>query len=132
NDSDAWNTYQQERQTVADNLVNAAQNITYSGEKDHIRTLGENLVRYQDLISQAAAAYQANNPTAAMQFFNQADDLIHNTLFPAADELAKINSDALVQSYQDHRTTGIVMGAVVGLAGLVVVAVLVAIQVFLS
>jgi hypothetical protein len=132
NDSDAWNTYQQERQTVADNLVNAAQNITYSGEKDQIRTLGENLVRYQDLITQAAAAYQAQNPTAAMQAFNQADDLVHNTLFPAADELARINNDALVQSYQDHQTTGIVMGAVVGMAGLVLLAVLVVIQVFLS
>jgi len=132
NDSDAWDTYQQERQSVADNLVNAAQNITYPGEKDQIRALGENFLRYQDLISQAAAAYQAGNPTAAMQVFNQADDLVHNTLFPAADELARINNDALVQSYQDHRTTGIVMGAVVGLAGPVLLAVLVASQVFLS
>jgi hypothetical protein len=132
NDADAWNTYQQERQTVADNLINAAQNITYSGEKDQIRTLGENFVRYQDLISQAAAAYQVNNPAAALEAFNQADDLIHNTLFPAANQLASINNDALDQSYQEHRSTGIVMGAVVGLAGLVLLGVLIAIQVFLS
>ena len=37
NDADSWKTYQQERQTVADNLVNAAQNITYPGEKDQIQ-----------------------------------------------------------------------------------------------
>jgi hypothetical protein len=44
-DTDAWNTYQQERKTVADTLVDAAQNITYAGEKDQIRALGENFVR---------------------------------------------------------------------------------------
>src|SRR5215471_134201 len=47
NDADAWKTYQQERQTVADDLVNAAQNITYPGEKDQIQILGENFVQYQ-------------------------------------------------------------------------------------
>jgi hypothetical protein len=131
-DADAWNTYQQERQTVADNLVNAAQNITYAGEKDQIQTLSENFVRYQDLISQAEAASQAQDHSTALTLFSQADDLIHNTLFPAANELARINNDALDQSYQSHRSTGIVMAIVVVLAGLVLLGVLVATQVFLS
>ena len=131
NDADAWKTYQQERQTVADNLVNAAQNITYPGEKDQIQILGENFVRYQDLISQAEAV-QAQNPSAAMGLFNQADDLVHNTLFPAANELARINNDALDQSYQSHRSTGIVMAVVVGVAGMVLLLALLATQVFLS
>jgi len=67
-----------------------------------------------------------------MTAFNQADDLIHNTLFPAANQLASINNDALTQSYQTHRSTGIVMAIVVAIAGLALVGVLVATQVFLS
>jgi hypothetical protein len=130
NDADAWKTYQQERQTVADTLVNAAQNITYPGEKDQIQILGENFVQYQDLISQAETSEA--NPSAAMTSFNQADDLIHNTLFPAANQLASINDSALTQSYQAHRSTGVVMAIVVAFAGLALVGVLVATQVFLS
>jgi hypothetical protein len=131
-DADAWNTYQQERQTVADNLVNAAQNITYPGEKDQIQILSENFVRYQDLVSQAAAASQAQDSSLALASFNQADDLVHNTLFPAANELARINNDALDQTYQSHRSTGILMAVVVVLSGLVLLGVLVVTQVFLS
>ncbi|MBV9894080.1 MAG: hypothetical protein JO020_07920, partial [Chloroflexi bacterium] len=130
-DADAWNTYQQERQTVADNLVNAAQNITYAGEKDQINILSENFVGYQDLISQAEAA-ESQNPATGISVFNRADDLVHNTLSPAANELARINNDALDQSYQSHRSTGIVMAIVVGFAGLLLVLVLLATQVFLS
>ena len=130
-DADAWKTYQQERQAVADNLVNAAQNITYPGEKEQIQILGENFVQYQDLISQAQTN-EAQNPSAAMASFNQADDLIHNTLFPAANQLASINDSALTQSYQAHRSTGIVMAIVVAVAGLALVGALVATQVFLS
>jgi hypothetical protein len=126
----SWSTYQQERQTVADTLVDAAQNITYTGEKEQIRALGENFVRYQDLIS-TAEANQTSNPRAAMAAFVQADDLIHNQLFPAANELARINDDALTQSYQAHRTTGVTMAFVTGLAGLVVLGVLLATQRFL-
>ena len=132
NDADAWSTYQQERQTVADNLVNAAQNITYAGEKDQIQTLSENFVRYQDLVSQAAAASQAQDSSLALASFNQADDLVHNTLFPAANELARINNDALDQSYQAHRSTGVMMAIVVVLAGMVLLGTLIATQVFLS
>jgi len=131
NDADAWNTYQQERQTVADNLVNAAQNITYPGEKVQIQKLGENFVGYQDLISQAVAA-RAQNPSTSVGLFNQADDLVHNTLLPAANELARINNGALDQSYQAHRSTGIIMAVVVALAGLSLLAALVATQFFLS
>jgi hypothetical protein len=132
NDADAWKTYQQERQTVADNLVDAAQNITYSGEKDQIRMLGESFVQYQDLISQAEAANEVQNSSAAMASFNQADDLIHNTLFPAANQLASINNAALTENYQANRTTGIVMAIVVAVAGLALAGALVATQVFLS
>jgi hypothetical protein len=131
NDAAAWTEYQQQRQTVADTLVSAAQNITYPGDKDQIQSLSENFVRYQDLISQAQAN-ESQNPSAEMSFFSQADDLVHNQLFPAANKLASINDDALTQSYQAHRSTGIVMAIAVGLAGVVVLAALVATQVFLS
>jgi len=130
-DADAWTTYQQERQTVADTLVTAAQNITYPGEKEQIRALGENVVRYQDLVSQAAATLPQDR-AAAMRLFGQADDLLHTQLLPAANELARINNDALEAGYQAHRTSGLGMAILTGLAGLVVLGLLVAIQVFLS
>jgi len=130
-DTDAWNTYQQERQTVADTLVDAAQNITYPGEKDQIRILSENFVRYQEIVS-AARASEGQNSAAALQAFTQADDLTHNTLFPAATELARINNDALTQSYQSHRTTGVTMAVVTVIFGLVVLGALIATQVFLT
>ena len=127
----AWKTYQQERQTVADNLVNAAQNITYPGEKDQVQILEENFVQYQDLISQAEAN-EAQNPSAAMASFNQADNLLHTTLLPAANQLASINDSALTQSYEAHRSTGIVMAIVVALGGLALLGALVATQIFVS
>jgi CHASE3 domain sensor protein len=130
-DAASWTTYDQERQTVADTLVDAAQNITYTGEKEQIRALGENFVRYQDLIS-TARANQSSNPAAAMSTFTQADDLLHNQLFPAANELARINNDALTQSYQAHRTTGVTMAILTAIAGLAVVGALLATQRFLS
>ena len=65
-----------------------------------------------------------------MTAFNQADDLIHNSWFPAANQLASINNDALTQSYQSHRSAGVVMGIVVALAGLALLGALVATQLF--
>jgi hypothetical protein len=130
-DADAWNTYQQERHTVANTLVDAAQNITYPGEKDQLRSLGENFVRYQELISKAQAV-QPQDPAAAMGFFGQANDLLQAQLFPAANELARINNDALDQSYRAHRGTGVTMAIVTVVAGLAVLALLVATQLFLT
>ena len=130
-DQEAWATYQQERNTVADTLVNAAQNITYSGEKEQIIALSENFVRYQDLISTASAG-MAQNPTGAMVVFGQADDLIHNQLFPEANELARINDAQLTQTYQADRTVGVVMAVVTVLAGLALLVALVATQRFLT
>ena len=130
NAADSWTTYDTERTTVADTLVVAAQNITYPGEKDQIQALGENFVRYQDLIS-TARANQTSNPQASVSAFAQADDLIHNQLFPEANELARINNDALTQSYLAHRTTGVVMAIVTTIAGLVVLGALLLTQRFL-
>jgi hypothetical protein len=130
-DADAWNAYQQERHTVANTLVDAAQNITYPGEKDQLRSLGEDFVRYQELISRAQAVH-TQDPAAGMGFFGQANDLLQGQLFPAANELARINNDALDQSYRAHRGTGIMMAIVTAIAGLAVLALLVATQLFLT
>jgi hypothetical protein len=131
-DADSWATYAQEQKTVADTLVDAAQNITYPGEKDQIRILNETFVRYQDLVSTAAASEAQTNASAALKTFAQADDLIHARLIPAATELARINDDALTQSYNAHRSTGIAMAIVTVIAGLAVLAILVSTQMFLS
>ena len=77
-------------------LVAAAENITYGdNERIPIATVMRGVAEYEQLVGQARAL---NSVAIALK----ADDLMRNTILPAAAALDKANDDPLTQHYQDY------------------------------
>ncbi len=124
--------YDDDRATVTEGLVRAAENITYGdAERKPILTLASGLGTYEELAARARLLHEQQDPSAIV-VYRQADDVLHQTLFPAADALMKANNDMLTQTYAGVQSASTLTLALVILAGLALLTALVVTQVFLS
>jgi hypothetical protein len=126
--------YAQRRGEVGEKLISAAANITYGdAERQPIQRLEAGLGDYDAQAARARALKDRNaQDVGALEAYRQADQTLHDTLFPAADALTKANTDVLDHTYGDVQSASARTAAFVWLTGLLLIAALVALQVFLS
>ena len=92
--------YDDDRSKANDNLILAAQNITYDdAERTPILAIADGLETYNGLVK---AARTKGRP-AGIKDLIRASDLMHGTLIPAADTLDQVNFDHLNAAYDAAR-----------------------------
>jgi len=124
----AWQSFLAEEKNVADKLVLASQNITYTEEKDALDTLTEGLEDYQRLLGEARAeGHQAGVPA-----LGKASDLLRSTLLPAAVKLDDANFRALDTEYKAYWSSVIVKLIAFGATSLTMLAALLVVQLGLT
>jgi hypothetical protein len=128
-DGASWTAYRREMDEVQDNLIVAAQNITYGDEERlPIREMMMQLAVYERLIGQARAHRQDNfHPD-----LEAAEQVMRDKILTAAVALDKANFDHLSATYTAHRASfgGKVAPAIAG--GLLLFALLFSTQLFLA
>ena len=126
--------YAQRRREVGEKLVGAAENITYGeAERQPIRHLEAGLGDYDAQASRARTLKDREaRDSGALEAYRQADQTLHDMLFPAADALTKANTDVLDRTYREVKSASARTAAFVWLTGLSLIAALVALQLFLS
>ncbi len=120
--------YDQDRAAANNNLILAAQNITYGdAERTPILAIADGLETYSGLIKAARTKGRPNG----IKDLLAASDLMHGTLIPNADKLDQVNFDHLNAAYD--AADGRIVGTQIGLyaVGGLVLAVLLVTQVYL-
>ncbi|MGO8671171.1 MAG: hypothetical protein ACLQVD_07405 [Capsulimonadaceae bacterium] len=129
---DALNAYDADRKQVTDNLVSAAENITYGdAERVPIRNIEEGLGVFEADVAQSRVFHKRGGDPEVLPSYHQATLEMHKVLLPAADALDKANDDMLTKVYADQKA---VCGTIVGFfwtAGVLLLAALAALQIFL-
>ena len=87
---------------------------------------------YAGYVAQAQLSNQLGDVASAMQSMKTATDLMHQQILPAADQLDAVNFDHLATTYAERRQTAGVWLALVLFAGISVIGLLVAVQVFVA
>jgi hypothetical protein len=123
--------YNDQRRAATEGLLAAAGNITYEGEKEALEKLLNGLGPYQEAVS-GARVLRDQVGNASWPFRDaSADQLMHNTLLPAADDLDRANRTALKGVYDGQSSRSGWGLAWVVAAGLALLASLTMTQVFL-
>jgi len=128
-DGPSWSAYRREMDEVQDNLIVAAQNITYGDEeRQPIRTMMMQLAAYERLIGQARAHRQGDFHSD----LDAAEQLMRDKILTAASALDKANFDHLTATYTAHRASfsGKVAPAIAG--GVLLFVLLFSTQLFLA
>jgi hypothetical protein len=134
--ADALSQYEQRRQTASDQLVSAAQNITYGDrERVPILRMTAGLQQFNADVARAELLSDQGDRAGALVAYRQATDLMHRPgtgLLPSALALANANHDGLTAGYDDAMATQGRDLALIVLAGLLLLASLVGLQLFLA
>ncbi len=124
--------YEASRVEVTQNLVRAAQNVNFGeAERGPLRTLADALGVYEADVAQARLLHLRGEPGSRL-VYRMTHSEMHDTLLPAADALNQANNDVLETAYRQQQSSGSLFRALVWLSGLLVIALLVAAQIFLS
>jgi hypothetical protein len=125
--------FEKDSATVTDALISAAQNITYGDEERvPIKTINENLHVYLEQIGAARTLQQRGSHAEAVTAFRSASTLMASTILPAANALDAANDKYLNAAYAEQRGSSAGALFLVVIAGVALVAALVATQVFLT
>jgi len=125
----ARDQYENDRKTVVDRLVTAAQNITYGDEERlPIRAIAEKLQVYVGLIETARSKGAPNG----IEDLRTASKLMHDQILPNAQALDLANFRHLDREYTLSRGAGAAALGRIWFWGLFLAAALIATQVFLT
>jgi CHASE3 domain sensor protein len=128
----ARDTYNTDRAAAVAGLIRAARNITYPEEEPLIQTMENDMSLYAGYVAQAQLYNAMGDSGSATQSMKAATDLMHQQILPAADQLDAVNFDHLTATYADRKQTAGLSLALVLIAGVLVVALLVVVQVFVA
>jgi hypothetical protein len=129
-DGPAVRAYEAQRAELSDGLLRAAGNITYGdAERIPLLKLMDRGRAYEGLIAQARVLRETGGDP--LPRLREADRVLHEDLYPAADALDAANRDVLDRVYHEQRRAATLTTVLVVLVGLALLAVLVVVQVFL-
>ena len=132
-DQESAQGYEKRRKELSDGLVAAAENITYGeSERMPIQTISYNLGTYEADVAQARLLHGRGGDRAVLTTYSAANILMQGTILPAADALDKANDDVLESAYSRQKALSGVTLTLVWATGLLLLAVLLGAQVFLS
>jgi tRNA A-37 threonylcarbamoyl transferase component Bud32 len=121
--------YERRRLEATEGFLEATANVTFGeSEKEPLRRLLNGLGAYEGAIAQAVILHERGDPTGAIAHHRRADEMMRNGLLPAADEFARINTEALDRVYVALRRNSFLALAGIVIAGLALVGVFVTTQ----
>jgi tRNA A-37 threonylcarbamoyl transferase component Bud32 len=121
--------YEKRRLEATEGLLEATGNVTFGeAERGPLRLLLNALGSYEGAVAQAAILHARGDREGAIGQYRRADEIMRNTLLPAADDLDRVNSDALDGVYSTIWTTSVLALAGILITGLALAGVLVTIN----
>jgi hypothetical protein len=124
--------YQERYGAATERLVAAAKNITFKKEEKPILTMQRGFGEYLTKIQQARDAHARGDTNNTLIAYRGAIEIMDKTLLPAANELDKVNLEALDNSYNNQKSSiSKSLGQIV-LSGVILLIILIATQIFLS
>jgi hypothetical protein len=124
--------YEERLKSFSEQMVAASENITYGdAERQPLVTLQLETSHYIALIQQARDYHADGKPAEALSSYRSAASLLDKTLIPAANELERINFEALENTYREQSNQVALQLFLIQISGLALIGVLVALQIFL-
>jgi hypothetical protein len=123
--------FDKNRQKIAVRLVAAARNITYPEEEKIIQSLQLNNSGYLLKLQEARDAHKRGDAVSALNIYQSAASLMDRDIIPQAEQLDRVNTQELEKVYAQQSFTNRGIGLLIVIVGLVQIAILVAIQLFL-
>lgn len=125
--------YQERYEATAERLVLAAKNISFGDKEEKpILTIQKGLGEYITKIQQARDAHARRDINSTLIAYRAAIAIMDEQLLPTADELDKVNSEALDNTYNSQKSSVSTSLLRTVFSGLLLVCILVATQIFLS
>ena len=103
----AADDFNKRRSEAAEDLLAAARNITYAGEVPPVRTVLNELPRYEEFAARARLLHDQRNAQFLAQH-QAADEIVRTKLLPAIDDLVAVNQRELDRAYQTEKTAAMV------------------------
>jgi hypothetical protein len=123
--------FQTNRKKIAARVVAAAKNITYPPEQEIVEKLqrydGDYLLKLQE----SRDLHRRGDSIGAMNIYRNAAALMDEKIMPKTEELSRINSEQLEATYYEQRRNNGVIDFFIAIVGLVQIAILIIIQLFL-
>ncbi|MFI6477563.1 hypothetical protein ACIBH1_06510 [Nonomuraea sp. NPDC050663] len=131
--------YDQRRRQIAEALLGAHElALDNTAEKNTITSLIEGLGRYERLASQARLLDRQSQhapgppPADVVAVYQRATDLMHKELLPQAYNLTLESGTIVRRAYEDARSSATLANSAVALTGVLTLALLVVLQVYLT
>ncbi len=129
---DAIKGYQERYKAATERLVKAAKNITFEKEEKSILTMQRGFGEYLTKVQQARDAHARGDINNTLIAYRGSIEIIDKQLLPAADELDKVNLEALDNSYNNQKSSISKSLAQIVLSGVILLTILIGTQIFLS
>jgi hypothetical protein len=123
--------FEKNRQKIADRLVAAAKNITYPEEEKILQTLQLKGSEYFLKLQETRDARKRNENVEALTVYRSAAEIVDRDILPQAEQLDRVNSQALETTYSNQSIYNGAISLFVALIGLVTIGILVLIQLFI-
>ncbi len=123
--------FETNRKKIASRLVAAAKNITYPKEQELIEKLQREDGNYLLKLQAARDAHQRGDMVNAVSIYQSAATLMDRTIIPKSEELSEVNLAELDRTYSAQGNANGRLSFFITILGLVQIAILVAIQIFL-
>jgi hypothetical protein len=130
-DRQALLDFNKNQKKIADRLVAAAKNITYPEEEKIVQGLQLNLSDYLLKLQSARDAHKRGDAIGTLNIYQSAASFMDKNIIPQAEQLSRVNSQQLEEIYASQRTINGGTGFFIAIVGLVQIAILVIIQLFL-
>jgi len=126
----AVDDFNKRRSEATEDLLAAARNITYAGEVPPVRTVLNELPRYEEFAARARLLHDQRNAQFLAQH-QAADEIVRTKLLPAIDDLVAVNQRELDRAYQTEKTAAMVAWQLVLWTGAALLAAIVGLKVLL-
>ena len=128
----ARDAYEGDRTFLSHRLLDAAAHTPPgSAERKTLDTIADDLITYQETVARARDASQQSSADGAY-LFQQATDLLHNEMLPAADALTASNATTVERVYRDHKRLVAAVAALLVTGGVALLLLLVNTQTYLA
>jgi hypothetical protein len=122
--------FNKRRSEAVEDLLAAARNITYAGEVPPVRTVLNELPRYEEFAARARLLHDQRN-TQFLAEHQAVDEVMRTKLLPAIDDLVVVNQRELDRAYQTEKTAAKVAWQLVLWTGGALLAAIVGVKVLL-
>jgi hypothetical protein len=124
--------FEKNQKKIADRLVAAAKNITYSAEEPIVQSLQLNSSAYLLKLQAARDAHKRNDVVGALNIYRSAASLMDRKILPETDKLDLVNSLELESTYSNQNAIKWIIALFIALLGIGILTILGTTQIFLS